>query len=144
MLLNKLDNVLQQIGPNCAKEEAPSLEKAVFHAAGVATVKDKEEDEVIAFSPTVIEKISGSTASNSPQNTSAYARIHNLILLAAPQEAQQKFFTLPLFELPLQISGYSTSLAARTSILCWHIQLHIMFLNCLGVLLVLLMSHQLV
>jgi len=109
--INKLDNVLQEIRPNCAKQEAPSLEKSVSCDAGVATAKtdsDKEEeDEVIFFRPTVIEKHSESTTSNSLQNTTASARIHNMISPAAPQESGQKVSSLPLFELSLQISGYS-------------------------------------
>jgi len=44
MLSNKLDNFLQHIGPNYAKEEAPSLENPMSHAAGFATMKGKEED----------------------------------------------------------------------------------------------------
>jgi len=103
----------------------------VSHAVGVATVKGKEEDEVIAFSPTVIERLLGSNTSNSLPNTTAFARIHNPISPAAPQEPQQKFFTFPILEFPLQICSYSTSPFARTSIICWHIQLHIIFLICL-------------
>jgi len=119
--MNKFDNVLRETVSNCAKQEASSFEKPVLCASGVTTVKtdsdkEEEEDEVIVFKPTVVEKHSElNTASNSQQNPVASASIQTLTPLCLPQEPRQSFSNFPPpTDLPIQISGYSSTLTNGT------------------------------
>lgn len=119
--MNKFDNVFRDTVSNCAKQEASSFEKPVLCASGITTAKadsdkEEEEDEVIVFKPTAVEKHSElNTTSNSQQNPAASASIQNLTPLSLPQEPRQSFLNFPpSTELPVQISGYSSTLTTGT------------------------------
>lgn len=121
--INKFDSVLRETVSSCAKQEASSFEKPVLCASGVTTVKadsdkEEEEDEVIVFKPTAAEKHSElNIASNSQQNPVASSSIQNLVPVSLPQEPRQNFSNFPPpSDLPIQISGYSSTLTTGTDL----------------------------